>query len=46
MFILIFFDEGEDVVEKGRAFTFSSNYFLESEYVSLLNSSSFPSLVK
>lgn len=26
-----FFDEGEDMVEEGRAITFSSNYFLESE---------------
>ena len=45
-FFFFFFDEGEDVVEEGRAMAFSSNYFLESEYVSLLNSSSFPSLVK
>ena len=41
-----FLDEGGKVAEEGRVITFSSMYFLELEYVSLLNSSSFPSLVK
>lgn len=41
-----FLDEGGEVGEEGRAIPFSSTYFLELEYVSLLNSSSFSSLVK
>lgn len=40
-----FLDQGE-VEEEGKDITFSSMYSLELEYVSLLNSSSFPSLVK
>lgn len=31
LILIFFFYEGEDVVEEGRAITFSSNYFLESE---------------
>lgn len=40
-----FLDEGE-VGEERTAITFSPMFFLELEYVSPLNSSSFPSLVK
>lgn len=40
-----FLDEGE-VGEEGATITFSSMSFLELEYVSPLNSSSFPNLAK
>lgn len=39
-------DEGGEMGKDVRAISFSSIYFFELEYVSLLNSSGFPSLVK